>query len=174
MSIPMILAAAALTVSSTAQATTNCIPQQEAEALFLALAPGVIGTTATICAANLPPSALLRSRVGQLTAKYAPEGEAAWPRAKAALKRITGPDAEPMLESDLARPMLISLVAPMLTKEVKASDCPNIDRILTLMDPLSARNTAALVVTILELSQRDKPARPGRAFTICPIEAAKR
>lgn len=173
MSIRSIAAALALAASASAgaaRAADGCIPQREAEALVLNLAPMLVATTAAVCASSLPPGALLRRQVSSLTAKYVGEGEAAWPLAKEAIKRITGPEASGMLESELARPMVAALVAPLLTREIKASDCPNIDRILTLIDPLPARNTAALVVTIVELAQRDRPPRSGRsAFTICPF-----
>lgn len=165
-----ILAATALLTASTASAQAPaCIPQPEAEALFLALAPAMIGSVAATCAPVLPANAILRRSSAALTAKYAAESEVAWPRAKEGLRKLLGPDGGQMVDSELARPMVTAMVAPMLAKEVKAKDCPNIDRVLTLIDPLPARNTAALIVAILDMSGQAR-AKPGRkaGLSLCP------
>jgi hypothetical protein len=162
---------ACVSVSGTAAAQPTCIPQREAEALFLTAAPQLIQTTATTCAPRLPVGAILRSGLASLTAKYAQAGDSSWPLAKEALKKLTGPDASSMIDSDYAKPMLLSLIAPMLAKEIKAADCPNIDRILTIMNPLPARNTASLVVAILEMTQKTKKRSD---FTLCSTAPAAR
>ena len=85
--------AAALVAASCAQAQAPvCMPQREAEALFLAMAPAIIGGVAATCATALPPSALLRRSVGPLTAKFAGESEAAWPLAMVGLRLLLCPD----------------------------------------------------------------------------------
>ncbi|WP_294298128.1 hypothetical protein [uncultured Sphingomonas sp.] len=170
MPIRPLLAVAALLSASTAQAQApTCIPQPEAEALFLALAPAMIGSVAATCAPTLPANALLRRPVDQLTAKYTAESETAWPRAKEGARKLLGSQGGQMVDSELFRPMVTSMIAPMLAKEVKAKDCPNIDRVLTLIDPLPAKNTAALVVTLLDISGATKPKAGRRAdFTLCP------
>ncbi|HET9509824.1 MAG TPA: hypothetical protein VFO80_01630 [Sphingomonas sp.] len=168
-----LFAATALLSAATAQAQSPaCIPQPEAEALFLALAPAMIGSVAATCAPTLPASALLRRSVDRLTAKYATESDAAWPRAKEGLRKLLGPQGGQMVDSELARPMVTSMIAPMLAKEVKAKDCPNIDRVLTLIDPLPARNTASLVIALMDMSGAAR-AKPGRRtdFVLCPREA---
>jgi hypothetical protein len=171
MRLAALLAATAtfgLAAAPPADAALPCIAPTQAESLFLALAPGLVGTVAATCASSLPPTALLRTRVSQLTAKYTAESDRAWGAARESLKQLAGPDAAQLLDSDLARPMVMSLVAPLLAKEIKPAACPDIDRILTLIDPLPARNTAGLIVAIVELSQRDKVAREGSmALSIC-------
>lgn len=154
-----------------AQGAKPCLPAPEAEALVLSLAPQLIQATATACAQHLPPAAHLRRPPAQLTGKYAAEDARAWPLAKQALKKLTGPETHDMLDSELAKPMIGSMIAPMLAKEIKPADCPAIDRVMTLIDPLPARNTAALIVTILDLSNRkDKPS----AIAICPATRSPR
>lgn len=166
---PLITAAALLAASTTQAQAPACIPQREAEALFLALAPAMIGSVAATCAAALPPGALLRRPAGQLTAKYAGPADAAWPTAREGLRKLLGPDAAPMMDSEMAKPMITAMIAPLLAKEVKAKDCPHIDRILTLIDPLPARNTAGLLVAILDISGKAKGGgqKPG-PFILCP------
>ncbi len=169
MPIRSFVTALAIVATSSAQAQAPaCVSQSEAEALFLALAPALIGSVAATCATVLPPNALLRRSVGPLTAKYAAESDVAWPAAKDGLRKLVGPDASAMVDSELAKPMVTAMIAPMLAKEVTAKDCPNIDRILTLIDPLPARNTAGLVVAIMEMAGKDKP-RGKSSFAICPL-----
>jgi hypothetical protein len=169
MIIRSLVTAITLVAASSAQAQAPaCIPQREAEALFLAMAPAIIGSVAATCAASLPPTATLRRSVGPLTAKYAAESEAAWPVAKEGLRKLVGPEASAMVDSELARPMVTAIVAPLLAKEVKARDCPNIDRILTLIDPLPAKNTAALVIAIIDISGKEARGKGGAAFSLCP------
>jgi hypothetical protein len=168
-----VLAAAALLASTAAQAQSAavpCIPQRDAEALFLAVAPALIDSVATTCATALPATAILRRSPAALRSKFVAESDVAWPRAKAGLRTLLGPDAAPMVDSELARPMLSSMVGPMLAKDVKPGDCAGIDRVLTLIDPLPARNVAGLVVTLLDVTGAAK-ARAGRkaAFTLCSI-----
>ena len=169
MIIRSFVTAAAIVAASSAQAQApTCIPQREAEALFLALAPAMVGSVAATCATVLPASALLRRSVGPLTAKYAAESDAAWPAAKEVLRKLIGPDASQLVDSEVAKPMVTAMIAPMLAKEVKAKDCPNIDRILTLIDPLPAKNTAALVVAILDIAGKNKGGRGNTPFILCP------
>ena len=170
----LLAATAALGLVAAPAAAQPCIPQPQAESLFLALAPSLVGAVAATCATRLPPRALLRTRVGPLTAKFAGESERAWGQAKDALKQLAGADAAQLLDSDMARPMVLSLVAPLLAKEIKPSSCGDIDHILALIDPLPARNTASLIVTIVELARRGKASRPGSmALTICPPDEAR-
>ncbi|MES2338477.1 MAG: hypothetical protein V4537_10305 [Pseudomonadota bacterium] len=174
MSIRSFITAVALVTSSSAQAQAQaCIPQREAEALLLAMAPAVIGSVAATCATALPANALLRRSVGPLTAKYAAESDAAWPLAKEGLRKLIGPDSAQLVDSEVARPMVTAMIAPMLAKEVKPKDCANIDRVLTLIDPLPAKNTAALVVAILDMSGKAKGGKGSNGFNLCPVAASR-
>ena len=166
--IRLAAAAALLALGSGAAAQTAaraqaCITAPTAEALFLTVAPDALRRVGALCAPLLPPSALLSRQPASTIGRYAAEAEAAWPRARAALTSILG-DAGDMLSGDLARPVLATLVGELIAKEVQPRDCGTIDRVLTLIDPLPPRNAAALVVTMIELSQK-----PGRRspLTIC-------
>lgn len=173
MSIRKLFAAAALwcgaLAATAAHAADTCVPAPEAEGLFLFVAPTLINTVSTTCAPSLPRGALLRDGVPRLTAKYASESEAAWPQARSAIGKIAGPDAAQLLSGDTGKAMVPALVGPLLAKEIKPADCPAINRVLTQIDPLPAKNTAALIVTIVDLASRKKADKPG-GFTICPID----
>lgn len=153
--------------------SAQCVTPREAEALFLYVAPDLIRTTTALCSPRLPANAFLRTANGRLTAKYRAESAAAWPGAKAALLKIVGPDAGQMLDSQFAGAMVSSIVAPLVGTAVKPADCPVVDRVLAQMDPLPARNTAALLVTFAQLADRERRAGDAQAMQLplCPLAA---
>lgn len=166
---PLFLATIAALLATGAQAqaqTTACVTRTEAEALVLFVAPDLIRQTGQRCAASLPATALLRQQSGPLLAKYAAESERAWPQARTALLKVAGPEVSQMLDSAFAKPMIGPLVAPLLTGELQAKDCPMIERALNLVQPLPARNTAALLVLIAQADAASP--RPMMRLPICP------
>ncbi|MHA6722995.1 hypothetical protein [Sphingomonas sp. RS2018] len=163
-SLCLTAAAAALLVTQGAAAQT-CVPQREAEALFLVLAPTAVTSVAQKCAPTLTAGAYLPRAAPRLSAKFAGEADAAWPQARAAIAKIGGADVTPMLDSELGRPMLTAMIGQMVAKEVKPTDCAAIDRVLSLLDPLPARNTVSLLVVLAELAGRN---RKTGSFSICP------
>lgn len=162
-------ACAMLGMASAADAQTAglrleaCIPAPAAEALVLTVAPDALRKVGELCGPALPAGAMLRRAPGAMFGRYAAESASAWPAARGALGALAG-DARQLLDSELARPLLTTLVAELIAKEVQPQDCAPIDRILGLIEPLPPRNAAALVVTFLQLSQK-----PGRKsmLTIC-------
>lgn len=160
-----LLSATGTSVAQAAAPLQACVPAPQAEALMLSVAPEALRKVAEICTPVLPPSALLRRSPNPLIGRYAAESEPAWASARSALGSVLGQQAAGLLDSELARPLLSQLVVGLVAKEVQVTDCRQINRVLTLMEPLPPRNTAALVVTMLQLSQ--KPG--GRSgITICP------
>lgn len=148
----------------------SCIPAPAAEALFLSIAPEALRKVGQICAPSLPPGATLRRSPIPMVGRYAAEADAAWPAARGALAAIVGRDAEGLLDSDLARPLVTTMATELIAKDIAARDCPAIDRILTLVEPLPPRNAAGLIVTILQVSQKET----GRnGFSVCAAGRAK-
>lgn len=152
----MALAAAAV-ATSPAAAAAPCLSTDEAEALVLAVAPDLIRQTGVQCATELPPNALLRRPSSSFLSRFQAEADSAWPRARTALAKLAGPDVQPLLESGFARTLLGSLVAPLL--QVQTGDCGAVNRLVTLLEPLPPRNAAAVVVTVVQLSEADRQKR---------------
>ncbi len=149
-----------------------CVSQPEAEALVAAVAPELITEMGRICANSLPPGALLRQTSGPLIDRYRAASDLAWPQGRGAIAKIVGPDVGALLGSDLARPLLSTLVAPALTKTIEPADCPALDRILTLAQPLPPRNMAGLFVSILQLVDAKRIKKGGKAtLPICAGES---
>lgn len=151
-----------------AQAATPCVTTPEATAIAQVALPEVIRQVGQICAAQVPASSLLRQTGGPFITRYQAEADRAWPAARAALGRVAGPDVAPLLQSDFTRPMLVSLLAPALVDIVQPGDCREVDRIVTLAQPLPPANAAGLIVATLKLT-RDKQAQFGNQTLDIPI-----
>ncbi|MEP9402889.1 hypothetical protein [Sphingomonas sp. VNH70] len=166
-----IAAALALLACGSAQAQTpaSCVTPAEAEALVLFVAPELIRQAGNRCASALPPTALIRRTSGPFLARYEAETAGAWPQAKAALSRLTAPQAIQLLDSSFAAPIVASLIAPMVVGNVDPADCPRIERAATLVQSLPPRNVAGLVVLFAQIDA-DSP-KPQMRLPLCGTRA---
>jgi len=165
-----LLSAVGTSAAGAAPALQACVPAPQAEALLLSVAPEALRKVAAICTPVLPASALLRRSPNPMIGRYAAESGPAWASARGALASVLGEGAAGLLDSELARPLLSQLVVGLIEKEVQAKDCGQVDRVLTLMEPLPPRNTAALVVTMVQLSQTSGS---GSGITVCAHGAGR-
>ncbi len=146
-----LLAAAALFATPTAAfAQTPCLTTAEAEAITLVAFPDIIRETGRVCT-TLPATSLVRRASGPFIAKYEAEADRAWPAARTAIAKLSDPRVSMLLlQSDYARPLITSLIAPMVVGRVQQSDCGKIDRVVTLLDPLPPKNVAGVVVAAVQ------------------------
>lgn len=161
--------------SAAAQAPARaCVTAAEAESLVLAVAPDLIQQTGVACATALPATALVRQTDSRLLSRYRAEADAAWGRASGALNKLVPPEAQGLLQSGTARVLLAALLAPSVTGKIKPADCPSIERIVNLLEPLPPRNAAALLITVIQLNDADRGRTTGTGPTglpICPVRA---
>lgn len=162
--------ALAATASAAQPPARPCLTGAQAEAVFLAVAPAAVRAAGVVCTTSLPPGALLRQPNGPFLDKLQTASAGAWPNAIAAVRGLVGPDIAPLLDSEVMRPMLGGLIAPLIVADLKPADCAKVDRITTLLAPLPARNIAALGITILQFAQ-DDARRRGRTLRVplCPM-----
>lgn len=174
------LAALAALIATPVQAqgasTARCLNDAEAQSVVLVAMPAILRDAGRVCAA-LPPSSLLRRTSGPFIAKYDAEADRAWPAARTAIGKFIDPSASTLLlGSDYARPLLTSIVAPQITGKIQPDDCAPLDRVMTQIEPLPARNAAILVVTVLQFmkAQRAKGAmRDVPDLPLCATEARR-
>lgn len=151
--------AMAAVLASPAQAQRRaCVTAPEAEALALVAIPQIIRETGRVCAARLPAASLVRRGDGPFLARYDAAADQAWPRARAAVGKLALGLADGLLDSDFARPLLVSLIAPQLVGRIDVADCGMIDRLVTQLEPLPPRNVAAIVVTSLSYLKKQRTA----------------
>lgn len=143
-------------ISLPAQASAACLTNAEAEAIALVAMPDLIRQTGQICASTLPAGSLVRRPQSAFLQRYDAAADAAWPAAKLAVVKLSDPAMEILLQSDFARPMLTSLLVPLLVGRIATNDCGTIDRLVSLLEPLPPRNTAGIVVTALQYLKAEK------------------
>ena len=143
-------------VAMPATAQTRCVTDAEAQAFASVAIPEIIRETGRVCAAALPATSLVRRTTGPFLAKYDAEADRAWPVARRAIVKLSDPAIELLVQSEFARPLVTSLLVPQLVGRIAVSDCPTIDRLTTLLEPLPARNTAGIVVTTLRYLKAEK------------------
>lgn len=161
----------ALLASTTAQAQTkSCVTATEGEALALYVMPDVVRSASQTCRPHLPRTALL-ANPAPLIVKFQAETDAAWPAARAAFAKIAGQEVAPFLDGDMAKPMIAAMMGPMIASEIKPKDCGAINRMVELLQPLPARNTAAVFITIAQLAQRD--GKLDSKLPLCPFQATR-
>jgi hypothetical protein len=159
-------------VATPATAQSNCLTAPEAEAITQVALPEIIRDAGRVCAA-LPATSLLRRPSGAFIAKYDAEADRAWPAARAALGKLSDPAVVPLLDSNFARPLVTSLVAPQVTGQLQASDCPTLDRLVTLLEPLPAKNTAGIVVATLQYLEAERAKGKRNDMPDLPVCAAR-
>jgi len=140
---------AATLLQATPVAAQACVTTPEAEALALVVLPEVIRHAGTVCAPRLPATSLVRRTESPLLARYDAAAETAWPTARGAIVKLSDPAMDALLQSSYARPLLVTLVAPMVVGRIALEDCGMIDRLVTQLEPLPPRNTAGVLVTAL-------------------------
>lgn len=160
--------AMALSLATPATAQTPCLNTGEAEAIALVALPAIIRDAGRICT-SLPATSLLRQGNGPFIARYDAEADRAWPAARGAIAKLSDPATEMLLLSDYARPLLTSLLAPRITGRIQPSDCPTLDRLTTLLQPLPPRNTAGIVVATLQYLKAEKANGERRDIPDLPV-----
>lgn len=142
-------------VATPAAAQRPCVTDAEAEAFAAVAMPEIIRETGRLCTA-LPATSLVRRTTGAFLAKYDAEADRAWPLARTAIVKLSDPAIAVLVQSAYARPLITSLLVPQLVGRIAVADCPVIDRLVTLLEPLPARNTAGVVVTTLRHLKAEK------------------
>ncbi len=150
-----------------------CLTPSEFTALSTYALPSIISGTASRCATILPTDAYLRHNTAALVSRYSLGKPAAWPAAKAAFLKFSvaaNPDAGQMLKG-IPDPTLQQLVDgglnSVVTQKLPLDRCITIDRIVGLLSPLPAENTAQLLAITVGLAAKSGKARVGN-FTLCP------
>lgn len=158
-SLPALLAAAMLAGAAPAEAAPPpCLAPPEAEAIVAVALPDVLAETGRVCTGRLSAGSPLLHSDGPFLRRFQAEADRAWPAARSAIGKLSLDLAQPLLQSDYARPLLTSLLTPLLVGRIAVKDCGTIDRFVTELAPLPAHNVAAVVVTMLGYL-RDEKAR---------------
>lgn len=168
------LAAALAAVPGIARAAEPpCLTATEFASLASYGLPSIIKGANDRCAAALPADAWLRRNGTQLSARYAAAKPRTWPGAKAAfLKLSSGGDKQGAelirgLPDPTQQLMLDGLIEGMVGQQLPTDRCATIDRVVRLLSPLPAENTAELIAIAVGLGAQSGRASVGK-FRLCP------
>jgi hypothetical protein len=155
-----------------AAAQQQCLTPAEASSLAAYALPAAITGTSKRCSPSLPPSAFLPRGGAELASRYAARRAQNWPAAKAAFFKIGGgakDESSAMLKTlpdTSLQQMLDAIIEGMVAQEIPTEKCGQIDRIVGLLAPLPAQNTADLIAVVLGLAGKSGQAQTGK-FSIC-------
>ena len=169
------LAAAALVLAPAVADATEppCLSPGEFTALTEYALPSIITGTSQRCSTTLASGAYLQREGAKLAERYAERRPATWPGAKLAflkLSQTTNADANNLIRSlpDASlQQMLGTLMEGMVAQQVPLDRCGTLDRLIGLLSPLSAQNTAELIALAVGLGAKKGQAKVG-AISVCP------
>lgn len=167
----MLIIAALIAVpgEAAAQSAKSCLTPPEAEALVTYALPSAIRAITTKCTPILPATTALVQSGPIIAARYQIEADKAWPVARLAFDKVSGMDLTGTLGEPAARGLIEAAFGTGLAQKVKSEDCPKVDRLVDILEPLPARNMARLVTTLMEIGSIEK--RSKSPLKICPAIA---
>ncbi|MFM5893421.1 MAG: hypothetical protein ACKOQM_03195 [Novosphingobium sp.] len=154
-------AMALLSASQASAAATTCMTQPELRGMVSYVLPSVMGAVIERCRPSLPSNAAMLTRGSQLVGELQAGQSAAFPMARQAFSKFSGSDGKTgadlfnSMPEEALKPIIESMMAQELTKDVKTKDCADIDRVFATLQPLPARNFVELVTQVLTIAGRD-------------------
>lgn len=160
-------------VAAQPAAAGQCLTSSEVSDLAQVVLPEAIDAAGIACASVLPASAAIRQTNGAMLTRYRAEADRAWPQAKRVIGKIGGVEGTAMLDSELVRPLLTTMLVAEVTKTIHIQDCASIERIVTALAPLPPHNTADVAAQILMLTIQAKARRGEKIDLPVCFETAK-
>ena len=165
------LALTATVAQAAESSSAACTNGAEVRDLMLSFAPAAFGAVRTQCAAGLPANSPLQDN-SVMMVRYKAAAQAAWPRGKAALLKLAphdkkDADTQKIVEA-LTPEMVGALVVPQLVKVIGPGDCRDIDRLVTLLEPLPSDNLGDLIVWIVRFGLKKKHTDMLGPIRLCP------
>ncbi|QTD56211.1 hypothetical protein [Parasphingorhabdus cellanae] len=164
--VPAILALLSSTTLQAAEAD-QCIPPETAESLITYVLPVALGAARNKCTNSLPATAALLQVDSAQMQRYVADSRDAWPEASTAIGMLVGQDLPENMEMNAFRPLIDAMIPAMLAEEIKEKDCPTINKVYKLLEPMPTSNIASLTVMVAQLGNSDKKGDKKSTFNIC-------
>lgn len=151
-----------------------CLTPREFTAMSTYALPSLIEGAARTCATQLPESAFLRRSGTELAERYGASKDRAWPEARAAFIKMSGSRDQgaaqllAIMPEDSLKDMADAAFTGIVAGQIKPGSCATIDRIVALLSPLPAENTAELIALAAGLGAKTGEARVGK-FALCKV-----
>lgn len=161
-----LVALASISVAAPAQKAAQCLTADEAGGLVTYALPSTIRGISQQCSKTLPATASLVQGGPVLAARYQNEADLAWPQARKAFDKLAGAEVTSVMSDEGAKALLSGVLEAAMSQQIKPSDCVTVDRLVSALQPLPARNLADLVIILMELGRKDNATKP--PIQICP------
>jgi hypothetical protein len=155
-------------------AESPCLTANEFTSLASYALPSIISGTSQRCAATLPGDAYLKRNGAQLVSRYALAKPAAWAGAKPAFLKlgVAGANRDTIdvikgLPDQTLQQLADAMIEGMVAQKLPAERCGTIDRMVRLVSPLPAENTAELISLAVGLGSRSGGGRIAMV-NLCP------
>jgi len=150
-------------------AAKPCLTRAEAAAMGGYFMPAIIDGVARKCTPVLSKTAFLAGQHRPLSARLRQSQAGQWPRAKAAIEKVSGKKLPSIFGEEFTQKMAESIVTEMVVKEVATADCGKVSELVGSVAPLPAENFGRLFSALMELDDSDDARKP---FRMCPAGAA--
>ena len=147
---PLLLSA--LLLAQAAPAEQPCITPQEAGDMAVALLPSMVEAVATRCRPHLAAEAFLLTGANPWIERLRRDGASRRASALRGIGLISGGAAPPSEANEATFDFVAQMFAGVLTRELKAEYCGDIDTIARSLAPLPPDNIAQLVGASLSLA----------------------
>lgn len=149
-----------------------CLTPTELTAITTYTLPSLIRGTSQRCASQLAPDAFLRRGSPEMVGRYAARRARAWPEAKAAFLKMSASSGQTSslirnMPDTSMQPMLDALMEGMVAQRIPLDRCATIDRVIGLLSPLPAENTAELIAVAVGLGSKSGARKLG-PVSLCP------
>lgn len=169
---PMTALAALIALPAQALAQPGCLTRGEAESLVTALLPSLILHVGAQCAPVLAPDAALVERGDALAERYRPAAEEARPvAAPVAARFLDDGEDPPFFPEGTAEEIALSAFEVGIATGISldARGCRIADGVFGALEPLPARNFAALIALFMEIGAAEGADEPDGTppFRVC-------
>ncbi|MEY2942346.1 MAG: hypothetical protein RLY97_360 [Pseudomonadota bacterium] len=153
-------------------AETPCFTPAEFTAMATYALPSLITGVAQKCSVTLPATSFLRSSGADLATRYALAKTAAWPATKTAFVRVilsAKPEMAELAKSlpeEMQQQMVDTALGTIISEKLPADRCTSVDRLVQLLSPLPAENTAELIGLAVGLGNKATGGKPSK-LPIC-------
>ena len=153
---------ASLSCGSPALAQDMQLTEGEAAAVTRFAMPRAFQSVQQKCRTALSRSAYMYARGDSLLGRLQDASAGSWDAAHGAIVRMAASE-NPQMQGILSRmprealqPFVDEMIAGMLVSRLQTENCAQIDRVLSLLDPLPPQNLADLIALVVVEAQKSK------------------
>jgi hypothetical protein len=168
--LALLLGTVALPFQALAAETAKpCLEAAEAQAMLQFMLPETIDALSDQCRPVLPADATLTRSGHALAERYRPAADGAWPMAKVAFGKMSDPAMLKLLDDATIQKVFKAGMTAQIPKTLPTKDCGTVDRFITALEPLPAKNMAMLLGSLIELGTKTEASgRRASPLNLCP------